>query len=149
MAKKVVTEEQKKKIAEQAIMICTAKGYLPVADGVPNPIFTGCVNTETLNGIKEAEKGNLEKWYSKSKEFIKEEGGLTGFLTKTGDIITNLKNWRNSSTAPSDWEANVQPQTQEELDKQKRKNIIIGVVVSIVFISLIVAYIIYMRKQNR
>ena len=148
MAKKPVTEEQKKKISEQAIMICTAKGYLPISDGMPNPIFTGCVNTETLNGIKEAEKGNLEKWYGKSKEFIKQEGGLTGFLTKTGELVTNIKNWKNASGGPSDWSADVSPLTEEEKKKQRQKNIIISIVITVVVIGLIIAYILYMRKKS-
>jgi hypothetical protein len=42
----------------------------------------------------------LEKWYGKSKEFIKQEGGLTGFLTKTGELVSNIKIGKMLLVAP-------------------------------------------------
>ena len=121
-----------------------------------NPNFTMCVSRVYEEGINAANKGDLDIFNKRAKEYIQSKGGLLGFVEKLTTISSMIRSTNSSAYSKVDEVSEVGKVNDSKIvaikdsDKNTKgsKNNIKGVVLIILIVASLFIAIYYLNKRE-
>lgn len=121
-----------------------------------NPNFTMCVSRVYEEGINAANKGDLDIFNKRAKEYIQSKGGLLGFVEKLTTISSMIRSTNSSAYSKVDEVSEVGEVNDSKIvaikdsDKNTKgsENNIKGVVLIILIVASLFIAIYYLNKRE-
>lgn len=121
-----------------------------------NPNFTMCVSRVYEEGINAANKGDLDIFNKRAKEYIQSKGGLLGFVEKLTTISSMIRSTNSSAYSKVDEVSEVGKVNDSKIvaikdsDKNTKgsENNIKGVVLIILIVASLFIAIYYLNKRE-
>lgn len=155
-----VTDKDIASIKATSKGICLQKGIPEMSSnngGMSyNPNFTMCVSRVYEEGINAANKGDLDIFNKRAKEYIQSKGGLLGFVEKLTTISSMIRSTNSSAYSKVDEVSEVGKVNDSKIvaikdsDKNTKgsKNNIKGVVLIILIVASLFIAIYYLNKRE-
>jgi hypothetical protein len=155
-----VTDKDIASIKATSKGICLQKGIPEMSSnngGMSyNPNFTMCVSRVYEEGINAANKGDLDIFNKRAKEYIQSKGGLLGFVEKLTTISSMIRSTNSSAYSKVDEVSEVGKVNDSKIvaikdsDKNTKgsENNIKGVVLIILIVASLFIAIYYLNKRE-
>ncbi|MSP70018.1 MAG: hypothetical protein EXR20_07075 [Bacteroidetes bacterium] len=155
-----VTDKDIASIKATSKGICLQKGIPEMSSnngGMSyNPNFTMCVSRVYEEGINAANKGDLDIFNKRAKEYIQSKGGLLGFVEKLTTISSMIRSTNSSAYSKVDEVSEVGEVNDSKIvaikdsDKNTKgsENNIKGVVLIILIVASLFIAIYYLNKRE-